>query len=222
MNETTTDPNTPDSKTKVKLYYAPMACSLAAHIACREAGVDVDLVRVDFRTKKMETGGDFFEHNPMGQVPTLELSDGRVLTENVAVLLYLSEMRARPTGDGGAADTYEVVRWLSFVATELHKKTLAAIYNPASPDEVKVFARQGVDRALGVVAARLAERDFVVGDGFSVADAYLVWALTLMPHAGVLLDAYPALRRYHAIHMDRPTVKTALGLERAAYAKPLS
>lgn len=217
MNELTNG-----STTRVKLYYAPMACSLAAHIACREAGVDVDLVRVDFRTKKMETGGDLFDHNPMGQVPTLELADGRVLTENVAVLLYLSELGGRARADGGASDTYEVVRWLSFVATELHKKTLAAIYNPTSPEEVKAFARGGADRALGVAAARLANRDFVVGDRFSVADAYLVWALTLMPRAGVPLDAYPELKRYHALHLERPTVKAALGLEREAYARSTS
>lgn len=217
MNQVTTE-----TTTKVKLFYAPMACSLAAHIACREAGVDVDLVRVDFKTKRMETGGDLFDHNPMGQVPTLELADGRVLTENVAVLLYLSELRARSHGRGGAADTYELVRWLSFVATELHKKTLAAIYNPASPEEVKAFARSGADRALGVVASRLVERDFVVGDAFTVADAYLVWALTLMPNAGVPLDAYPALRRYHALHLQRPSVRSALGFEREASSKPLS
>jgi glutathione S-transferase len=208
----------------MKLFYAPLACSLAAHIACREAGLDVDLVRVDFRTKHVETGGDLFGTNPMGQVPTLELGDGRVLTENVAVLLYLAERGADAPGPSAGdepADRYELTRWLAFVSTELHKKILAAIYAPTSPEPVKEHARASSERALRVVSDRLAAREHLVGDGFTPADAYLFWALTLLPRAGVALDAFAPLTRYHALHAERESVKQALAFEREQHARPM-
>lgn len=203
----------------MKLYYAPLACSFAAHVACREAGLEPELVRVDLPTKRIEGGGELFTENPMGQVPTLVLDDGRVLTENVAVLTYLGDQASN-----GAApfDRYELARWLSFVSTELHKKVLWAIYEPTSPDAVKDFARSGARRALKVASGRLESRDALLGESFSVADAYLYWALTLLPHAGVPLDDFPVLRRYHERHKSRPSVRGAFSFERKQFEKPFA
>src|SRR5262245_58349842 len=119
----------------MRLYYSPFACSLAAHIACREAGLDVELVRVDLPTKRTAAGGDLCDENPMGQVPTLLLPEGRTLTENVAVLTYLADRTNQPM------DRYEHTRWLAFVATEIHKKALWPIFSPITPDAVKDWAR---------------------------------------------------------------------------------
>ncbi len=208
----------------MKLYYSPFACSLAAHIACREAGLDVELVRVDLATKRTAAGGDLFADNPMGQVPTLVLPDGRALTENVAILSYLADRT--PTSASAAepepSDRYELLRWLSFVSTEIHKNVLWAIYAPTSPDAVKEYARESAGRGLGVASARLESRDALLGGAFTVADAYLFWAVTLLPRAGVALDRFPTLSRYHALHRSRPAVRAALAYEKEQHETPFA
>lgn len=207
----------------MKLYYSPLACSLAAHIACREAGLDVELVRVDLPTKRTEGGGDLFSRNPMGQVPTLVLPGGRVLTENVAVLSYLADQTPRgpAEADSEPSDRYELTRWLAFVSTELHKRVLWPIFSPVTPVPVKEYARTSA-RGLDVVARRLESRDVLVGNSFTVADAFLFWALTLMPHAGVPLDSHPALVRYRSLHRARPAVNAALAFEKSAFETPFA
>jgi len=200
----------------MKLYYSPFACSLASHIACREAGLDVDLVRVELATKRTAKGGDLFEQNPMGQVPTLVLDGGRILTENVAVLSYLGDKMA------GESDRYELVRWLSFIATELHKKVLNPIFTPTVPDPVREHARASAGRALEVVAAHLEGEETLLGGPFSSADAYLFWALTLMPHAGIALEPFPSLRAFHERHRTRPAVRAALAFEKEQHDVPFT
>ena len=119
----------------MKLYYSPFACSLAAHIVCREAGLDYELARTELSSKRVEGGGDLHAINPMGQVPTLVTDDGHTLVENGAVLTYLADrvpQRAlAPARDAFAR--YELTRWLSFVGTEIHKKGLALVFAPDSP-----------------------------------------------------------------------------------------
>jgi glutathione S-transferase len=200
----------------MKLYYSPFACSLASHIACREADVSVELVRVELATKRTTGGGDLFATNPLGQVPTLVLDSGRILTENIAILAYLGDLAApsAATAASDAEDRYELTRWLSVISTEVHKKVLAAIFAPDSPDAVRDHARASADRTLRVLAARLETRETLLGGPFTVADAYLFWALTLMPHAGVPLDGFPALQRYHERHRARPAVRATLRFER--------
>mgnify|MGYP001237371162 CR=1 FL=1 len=206
----------------MQLYYSPFACSLAAHMVCREAGLDFTLHRSELSTKRVEDGRDLRTVNPMGQVPTLVTDDGRVLTENSAVLAYLADLRPAhrlaPERDG--FERYELMRWLSLVGTEVHKKCLALVYDPASPDAVKEFARGAVARPLAVLDAHLGSREVLVGDTFTVADAYLLWTLILLPRAGVPLDAYPALGAYQKRLMVRPAVRETLAFERAAHERP--
>lgn len=208
----------------MRLYYSPFACSLATHIACREAGLDVELVRVDLPTKRTANGGDLFTENPMGQVPTLVLPDGRALMENVAVLAYLGDQP--PKSAAGAepepSDRYELLRWLSFVSTEIHKKVLSPIFAPTSPEAVKEHARASAGRGLDTVDAHLASRDTLLGGSFTVADAYLFWALTILPHAGVPLDGFPALDRYQKLHKSRPAVRAALSHENEQRQTPFA
>lgn len=200
----------------MKLYYVPFACSLAAHITTREVGLDVTLVRVDLSTKRLDSGGDLFALNPMGQVPTLELDDGTVLTENLAVLRYLADQAPgrRLWPEDAGPGRYEFLRWLGFVNTELHKKVLHMIFAPDSPEAVRDHARACADRPLTVLARHLEQRDTLTGTEFTVADAYLVWALTLLPHAKIALQPYPALGRYHERHSTRPAVSAAVAFER--------
>lgn len=200
----------------MKLYYSPFACSLATHIALREAGLDVSLARIDLASKRVDDGTDLRHVNPMGQVPTLVTDDGLVLTENGTVLTWVGDrvperaLVPSPTSQ----ERYELTRWLSFVATEVHKRGLALIFDPISPEEVKTYARNGLARPLGRLEQLLSERDYLVGSRFTVADAYLFWALTIAPHGGVPLDGYPTLRGYHARILERPAVRAAVRYER--------
>jgi len=200
----------------MKLYYTPMTCSLATNIACREAGVAVDMIRVELGSKRIAGGGDLTTVNAMGQVPTLVTDEGRILTENPAVLTYVADF-APDKGlapPAGSFERYELTRWLAFVGTEIHKKGLALIYDPTTPDVVKSFARAAMAKPLAVAEAHLAGREFLLGTAFTVADAYFFWALTITPFAGVQLAAYPSLRTYQKRVYARPAVRAAVDQER--------
>jgi glutathione S-transferase len=201
------------------LYYSPFACSLAAHIVTRELGIEVTMRRVDLPTKKLVGGGDLRRVNPMGQVPTLVLDDGRILTENLAVLLWLADRRPGLAPPEGSFERYEVLKWCSFAATELHKKIAWPIFNEA-PDAVKAHARDCAPSPLTTVERHLGAREWLVGADFTVADAHLFWLLTILPFGGVTLDGYPALRAYCERIQKRPAVRAALSFERAEWARP--
>jgi glutathione S-transferase len=207
----------------MELYYSPFACSLASHIVCREVGIDVTLHRTDFKTKVIEGGGNLQSVSAMGQVPVLVRDDGRVLSENAAVLTYLGDRAADKNlvPDALCFERYELTRFLSLIGTEIHKKGLALVFDPTSPDAVKDFARGAIGRPLDVLEKHLAEREFLLGRAFTVADAYLFWALTLLPIGGVPLDAYPKLVAYRERIGVRPAVKQALDYEQAARKRAL-
>jgi len=188
----------------MQLYYAPMACSLAARITAAEAGHALEFRRIDLATKAVAGGGDLHAVNPMGQVPTLVLDDGRVLTEAIAVMLYL----------WGRSDP-QVVRWLAFVATELHKRVCLPIFAYDSPPAIRDWGRAGAARPLGYLDAHLADRACLTGDEFTPADAYAVWALSILPFGHVPLPAN--LAAYCARHQERRSVAAAFALERAEY-----
>ena len=200
----------------MKLYYSPFACSLATHIVLREAGLDVSLEQIDLATKQVADGTDLRHVNPMGQVPTLVTDDGAVVTENVTVLTWLGDRvpERALVPPPASNERYELTRWLSFVATEVHKKGLAPIFDLKAPEAVKAYARNALAPALAHLEQLLAERDYLIGAQYTVADAYLFWALTIAPHGGVPLDPYPKLRAYHARILERPAVRAAMRFER--------
>lgn len=197
------------------LYISPLSCSLAAHVACLEAGLPVTLRRVDRATKRLDDGADYLALAPLGNVPRLVAPDGAVLTEVSAVLQWIADQAPdrRLAPAWGTRERYELVAWLSLVATELHKKHLWMIFTGGTPEPVKAWARASATSTLGFVAAHLDAREFVVGDAFTVADAYLFWALLVAPHGGIALDAWPALSRYVKRMQRRDAVRAALALE---------
>jgi glutathione S-transferase len=200
----------------MKLYYSPFACSLASHIACREAGLDVVLERAELSSGRIEGGASLLGINPMGQVPTLVTDDGRTLTENMAVLTYIADRipQAQLAPARDSFERYALTQWLSFVGTELHKKGLWPIFAPDTPEAVKDYARSAIHKPLEVANAQLEAREVLVGDHFTVADAYLYWALTIAAYAKIALDDYPALRAFQKRHGSRPAVQAAVGYER--------
>ncbi len=198
----------------MKLYYSPGACSLAPHIAAKEAGLSLDLVRVDLRTHRTEHGDDYWRLNPKGYVPALELDDGSLLTENVAILPFLADQRpeAGLAPPPATMARTRLIEWLAFLATELHK-SFGPIFHHGN-DTLKVEARDTIERWLAYVATRLTDHDFLMGDRFTVADAYLFVILRWVDLAQIPLSRFPALASYRERITARPPVQAAMREER--------
>src|SRR3982751_1642780 len=158
----------------MKLYYSPGACSLASHIALEEAQLPYTTDKVDLKSKRTAEGDDYLAVNDKGYVPTLVLDNGGVLTENAVVLQYIADQN--PGTDlapaHGTFARYRLGEWLNFIATEIHKG-FGPLWNPANPDAVKETAKRNLARRFAYVEKRLASTPFLMGDTFTIADAYL-------------------------------------------------
>jgi glutathione S-transferase len=199
----------------LQLYFFPMACSLASRIALMEAGLEARYHLVQIWTKKiLEDDADFRAVAPKGAVPVLVLENGDRLTENAAVLQYIADLRPelglapRP----GDLDRYRLQEWLSFVGTEIHKAFLFPTFW-YKDDAAKASARERIDSNLSVAAAHLEGRRYLVGERFTVADAYLGWSLLLLGRCGVDIAQWPSLVSYLADIQQRPHVKAAIETE---------
>lgn len=200
----------------MKLYFSPGACSLASHIALREAGLDCAYERVDLKGKKTAAGGDFNAINPKGYVPTLEIDQG-TLTENVAVLQYIADLKPQ-SGLAPARDSFERYRlqeWLAYVNSEIHK-TYKPYFDPRAGDDEKARATEKLAQRLDYVEQQLGGKSYLLGERFSVADAYLYTTLTWLPLAKLDLARWPALRAYKQRIGERPAVRAAQAAEHAA------
>lgn len=198
----------------MKLYLKPGACSLSPHIVLRESGLAFDLATVDLAAKTLADGGDFLAVNPKGQVPTLALDEGGVLTEGAAIVQYVAD-RAPESGllpPVGSLERYRVLEWLNFVGTELHK-TFSPLFRPNTPDGFKDIVKQTLSAKFAVVEAGLAGKDYLTGDRFTVADAYCFTVLRWAPRIGLPLDGYPNITAYMARVAERPAVAGALAAE---------
>ncbi len=198
----------------MKLYYSPGACSLSPHIVLREAGFDFSIERVNLRNRQTESGQDFAEINPKGYVPALVLDNGELLTEGPAIVQYLAD-QAPEKGllpPVGSLERARVQEWLTFIGTELHK-SFSPLFNPAATPEMQEAARAMLSRRLPVAAAALASNPYLVGDRFSVADAYLFVVLGWAPMVKVDLSAWPSLAEFSARIAARPSVQAALEAE---------
>ena len=195
----------------MKLYFAPGACSLSPHIVAREAGIPIELVKVDLKAKKTESGEDFAKVNPKGYVPTLGLDDGSVLTEGPAIVQYLADQKSASglTPAAGSKERYKLAEWLAFLNSEVHK-TWSGLWNPKTeraPVEEKLSQR------LEYVNAELKNRPFLMGERFTVADAYLFTLLNWGQWTKVDLSRWPALQQFVERVKARPKVQEALKAE---------
>ncbi len=198
------------------LFMLPMSCSLAAHISCLEAGITPNLRRVDRATKLLDDGSAYGALTPKLTVPAVLLPDGAVLAESSAVLQYIADLapEAALAPPPGSRDRYYLAEWLNFISTEVHKKLAYMVFSSTTTPEVKAWAKaqgtpmlQLLERLLGT------SREFAMGDRFTVADTYLWWALFILPHGGVSLEAYPAIRAYVKRLSQRPAFAKALAIE---------
>jgi glutathione S-transferase len=179
----------------MKLYYLPGACSLASNIALREAGLKFDLVKVDRQTRRAADGLDFNEVNSKGYVPALTLDSGETLTENVAVLQYIADRNpaAKLAPAAGTMERYRLVEWLAFINSEIHKN-FGPLLRKDAPEDTKTYARRNIATRAGWLNNNLGSRSFLMGEQFTVADAYLFVVLRWGARLDIDLAQWPQLQ----------------------------
>jgi len=201
----------------LQLYFYPMACSLSSRIALMEAGIEARYRPAHIWKKTvLDDDSNFLAVSSKGAVPVLVLENGERLTEAAAVLQYIADLRpeARLAPPPGDLDRYRLQEWLSFVGTEIHKAFLFPTFW-YKDDASKASARERIGQSVSVAAVHLANRDYLVGDRFTVADAHLAWSLLLLGHGGVDVKQWPSLVAYRDRIQARPQVKAAIGIEKA-------
>ena len=198
----------------MKLYYGRGTCSLSSHIALREAKADFELVKVDTKTKLTEAGDDFRAINPNGYVPVLELDSGERLAENGVILQYIADQypSANLAPPLGTMARYRLLEWLTFISSEVHKG-YSPLFNPAVPDEYKTIARAKLGERLGYVEKQLAGKQYLLGDAFSVADAYLFVCLNWSGAVQVDLAPFANLQAFQGRVAARPAAQAAMEAE---------
>lgn len=198
----------------MKLYLTPGVCSLSPHIVLEELGIAHETESVNLKTKATASGANFLAINPKGYVPALQLDSGEVLTEGVAIVQYLADLLPdkKLAPPNGSLARYQLQSWLTFIATELHKN-FSPFFNPAAPEEMKAIARGNLERRLGYVNEQLEGRQHLLGEDFTVADAYLFTVLGWSKVPQLDLTQWPHVMAFQARVAARPAVQRALKAE---------
>lgn len=198
----------------MKLYYSPGACSLAPHIVACEAGLTVEAIVASTKTHQLADGTDFYTINPLGYVPFLVLDDGQTLREGPVISQYLADQAPDKglIGPVGSMQRYRALEWLNFIGTELHKG-FSPLFVPGTPEDFKPTVKQRLLQRFTWVNEQLAGKNYVLGDAFSVADAYLFTVSNWGKFVGVDLSGFANLQAYLARVAARPGVQAALKAE---------
>jgi glutathione S-transferase len=198
----------------MKLYFAPGSCSQASHIALYESGLPFETEKLIPSTMKTESGTDFMEINPKGYVPTLKMDDGNILTEGAVILQYIADQNP---GSGlapkaGTLERYRLQEWLNYIATEIHK-SYGPLFNKALPEEAKINGLNVLTKRLSLVETQLSKTPYLMGDRFTICDAYLFVVLNWSERVGFDLNQFPKIQVYLAQIATRASVLAALRAE---------
>ena len=198
----------------MKLYFSPGACSLSPHITLIEAGLSYESVLVDLKAHKLADGTDYYTISPKGYVPLLELDNGERLSEGPAIVQYIADQAPAKNlaPANGTMARYRLQEALNFISTELHKG-IGGLFNPAMPDEAKALMRARGLMRLQWVNEQLEGRPYLMGDTFTVADAYLFTVANWTAHVGIDRSALTNLEAYMARVAARPAVQAAMKVE---------
>jgi glutathione S-transferase len=198
----------------LKLYYSPGACSLAAHITLEESGLPYTTVLASTKTHKLPDGTDFYTINPLGYVPVLELADGNRLREGPAILQYIADQvpQKHLAPANGTLAHYRLQEWLTFISTELHKN-FGPLFNPATPDAYKTISKDRLLGRLKWVDSQLLGKHYLMGEHFTVADAYLFTVTNWIGRVGMDGSALTHLNALRERIAARPAVQAVLKAE---------
>lgn len=198
----------------MKLYYSPGACSLAVHIVLCEIGKTFTLEKVDLATHKTADNGDYYRSNPKGYVPLLELDNGQTLTEGPVICQYLCDEAGRTDlmPSPGELARYRVMEWQAFIGSEVHK-SLGALFNSALDENAKATYAGMAKRRLQWISEQLRGRQFLTGDDFTAADAYLFTVTNWTGYVNMDIADCPELQAFQGRVAARPAVQAALKAE---------
>ncbi|BAL22776.1 glutathione transferase GstA [Azoarcus sp. KH32C] len=198
----------------MKLYFSPGACSLSPHIVLCELALPHSLEKVNLKTHTTADGVDYYTINPKGYVPALRLDDGQLLTEGPAIVQYLADRKpeAHLLPPPGTVERARVHEWLTFIGTEIHKN-FSALFGPDVSADWKSAARKAIESRFDFIDKTLADRDYLTGSQFTVADAYLFTIAGWAPHVEIDLARWPALAAFHKRVAARPAVQEAMRAE---------
>ena len=198
----------------MKLYYSAGACSLSPHIALEEAGLKYEAISAPTKTKVLPDGSDYRKVNPLGYVPYLVLDDGTGLREGPAIVQYIADQAPakKLAPANGTLARYQLQSWLNFVATEVHKG-FSPLFNPAMPDEAKRLSKERVLDRLTWADGELAGKQYLMGDDFTVADAYLFTVTNWAKPVGLDISGLKNLIAWRERVAARPAVQRAMKAE---------
>ena len=198
----------------MKLYFSPGACSLSPHIVLRELGLPFEAVLASTKTHKLADGTDYYTINPKGYVPLLELDDGQRLSEGPAIVQYLADKEPAKglIAAAGTMPRYRQMEWLNFISTELHK-SYSPLFNPAMPEEGKEVFRKRLRGRYEYLNQQLEGKSFLMGDAFSVPDAYLFTVTNWAKVVGVDITDLPNVQAFQARMAARPAVQATMKAE---------
>lgn len=198
----------------MKLYYSPGACSLSPHIVLRESGLKFELAMASTKTHKLADGTDYYTINPKGYVPLLELDDGQRLSEGPAIVQYVADQvpQKNLAAAAGTLPRYRQMEWLNFITSEIHK-SYSPLFNPGMPEEAKKLFKDKLLSRYQWVDQQLAGKQYLMGDSFSVPDAYLFVVTNWAKVVGVDLTGLDNLGAFMKRMAERPAVQEAMKAE---------
>ncbi|RZJ24115.1 MAG: glutathione transferase GstA [Haliea sp.] len=195
----------------MKLYYSPGACSLSPHITLHESGLAFEHVLAPTKTHQLEDGTDYYTINPLGYVPLLELDDGTRLREGPAIVQYIADQvpdkKLAPAN--GTIARAQLQSWLNFIGTELHK-SFGPLFNPATPEDFKATSKDKLMSRLKWVNGELSNKQYLMGDTFSVADPYLFTVTNWAPRINLDLSSFGNIIAFRERMAARPAVQAAM------------
>lgn len=198
----------------MKLYYAKGACSLVVRIILNDVGASFSSESVDLKEKRTENGDDFKKINPKGSVPTLELDNGEILTENAVILQYLAESFKKtnlmPSSDNFAH--YRILESLNFITTEIHKG-FSPLFNPKIPTELKETIFKPILKTKFAYFNHCLENKLYLHEHFSLPDAYLYVMIRWAIANKVDLNELSNIKQFYNELNQRKSVEDALRQE---------
>ncbi|MGB5131119.1 MAG: glutathione transferase GstA [Steroidobacteraceae bacterium] len=198
----------------MKLFYSPGACSLSPHIVAQEAGIDLQLVKVDTKTKTIAADGDYWAINPKGYVPAIEAENGEVLTEGPAIVQYLADLKPESNlapANGTWART-RLQETLNYITSEIHK-TYSPLFNPKTPEEVRTERKEYLRKRYALLDRQLEGRKYLFGEQFTIADAYLFVVTNWARGVKLELADFTNLLAFQQRVAARPAVRAAMRAE---------
>ena len=198
----------------MKLYYSPGACSLSPHIVLHEAGLKHEAIMTSTKSHQLQDGTDFYSINPLGYVPFLVLDSGDTLHEGPAIVQYLADQAPEKNlaPANGTMARYHLQEWLNFISTEVHKG-FGPLFSPATPEDFKPAIKANLHKRLTWVDEQLSNKSYLMGDQFTVADAYLITVTGWAQFVGLDITDLKHLQAYRERILARPAVQAAMKAE---------